>query len=260
MNIKIACSNIRFDNPKDGNHDWNGRRNILADIINDFNPDLLGTQEGRRPQLEDFDSLLENLAMVDHHRDWIPERMYPSIFIDPKKIAVKDSGDIWLSETPKIPGSKSFQSAFPRICTWIKGEFKNSNVPFLYLNCHLDHVLESTRHEQILVLIHESKKINNENLPIILSGDFNEDPKSRVREKLSEYYPNLYDPWMRLGKEETSSHHKFDGEAEDGSRIDWILLDKTFEAKDCFLDTKSVKGIYPSDHYPLLAKLELAKD
>lgn len=259
MNFKIVSSNIRFDNPKDGIHDWQGRRKILANLINDFNPDLLGTQEGREPQLKDFNSLLNHLEVVDGHRDWIPERMYPSIFINPKNIQVSESGDIWLSETPYVAESKSFGSAFPRICTWIKGKFITQNFPFLFLNCHLDHVLEATRKEQILVLIKEGQKINNENLPIILSGDFNENPKGMVGEELSNNFPFLTDPWPLFQKEEKASHHKFDGNTEGGSRIDWILYDKQFEVHEHYFEIKEEGGIFPSDHFPLFSEFKIVK-
>ena len=46
MNLKVTSANIRFQNPADGLHDWPFRRGPMSEIINDFAPDILGTQEG----------------------------------------------------------------------------------------------------------------------------------------------------------------------------------------------------------------------
>ncbi len=250
MEYRIISSNIRFDNPSDGDHQWKYRKNILAEIINDFKPHLLGTQEGWKPQIYDFLHSL-NLKLADNHREWILERMYPCIFYNPEEIEVIESGDIWLSETPEVPASISFNSAFPRLCTWIKGIFKKSQTPFIYVNTHLDHSNEEPRREQIKVLMSEIEKVNSENHPLILSGDFNESPSCDVRKEISERWPSLQDPWFKHKGEEEDSHHKFGIPRNNGSRIDWILLDKKFNATKIKLDKSSKDGIFPSDHYPV---------
>lgn len=250
MNLKICSSNIRFDNPKDGTHDWAGRRQILSNFLNSINFDLLGTQEGLRPQIEDLLSLVGNLNLSDKHRDWIIDRMYPSIFFNPHKLTVIDSGDIWLSETPHIPASKSFGSAFPRLCTWAK--FSND---LIHINVHLDHLQTNTRQEQIKVLSHEIKKINNCKYTI-LTGDFNEGPQEEVM-KIIVSELGLYDPWQSLNNPEEASHHDFSGASEGGLRIDWILLSKNISCEKIQLYKGSVNEIYPSDHYPVFAEVTL---
>ena len=111
-------SNIRFEHEADGLNNWqiaviSGGRKVLKTK----EVELLGTQEGRRPQ-KNANDILSHLEIVCSHRDWIPERMYPCLFINKDKIKVVKSGDFWLSETPNVAGSKSFSSSFPRLCTW----------------------------------------------------------------------------------------------------------------------------------------------
>jgi endonuclease/exonuclease/phosphatase family metal-dependent hydrolase len=249
--FKIISSNIRFDNPHDGIHRWENRKHILARIINDFNSDFLATQEGRKTQLFDLASLLNNLTLIDSHRKWITERMYPCIFINPHTIRIYRSGDIWLSKTPSIPGSSSFKSTFPRLCTWVQGQLISTSHEFFFVNVHLDHILAQTRQRQIEVLIREVKKTCNRNIPLILSGDFNESPNGKVRKVINEEFHSLYDPWPVFNSQETSSHHSFDGTSSEGERIDWILIDKKIECLSIFLDTIFHNNIYPSDHYPV---------
>ena len=256
MELKITSSNIRFENPADGDHDWPHRKNILRDILLNFNCDILGTQEGREPQLRALNELIPKYELIDHHRQWIDERMYPCIFIKPDIIKVLRSGDIWLSETPEISGSKSFDSAFPRLCTWIEAQDVKTLTPFFFVNTHLDHVKQETRIEQAKVLSKEIKKENKKNLPIILMGDFNDSPESPIRKIVNDLL-KLHDPWIEHKKIEESSHHSFHGEKGDGIRIDWILLSHDFSCDDIFLDKTHQEKIYPSDHFPLMANIRL---
>ncbi len=254
MKLKVSTSNIRFDNPKDGKHDWAHRRTILAKTINSFSPHILGTQEGREGQILDLLSLLKEHKIVDKHRSWIEQRMYPTLFYNPNYLEVFQSGDIWLSETPEIPGSKSFDSAFPRLCTWAKFKIREKEDSFYVFNCHLDHIRSSTRLAQIKVLIDQVQKINSKNLPFILLGDFNEGPNGEVRSEINKYFPRLFDSWLSLEKPECSSHHNFNGKDE-GTRIDWILNTPPFLVTEANFFKGSEHQTYPSDHYPYFVEI-----
>ena len=249
--LKLITSNIRFSNPSDGDHDWPFRLPLLVDLFKNFGPDILATQEGRIAQLKELDEKLLDLILIDSHRDWIDERMYPCLFINPQTIYLERSGDIWLSETPNVAGSKSFDSAFPRLCTWAEVTLIASGKKLMIVNTHLDHILSSTRIKQIEVLISEIKKINEREL--IILGDFNESPLTSVQANLIEEF-KLKDPWIEKKYAEETSHHGFEGlKALTGDRIDWILIPKNFECTQFVMDKHSVGGVYPSDHYPMLA-------
>ncbi len=257
MQFKLITSNIRFDNPKDKHHSWAKRRPVLSKIINRFNPDLMGTQEGLKPQLTGLESELENLTIADKHREWITNRMYPCIWYNRQTITLLDSGDSWLSLTPQVPGSSSFESAFPRLCTWIKGKFISNNFEFFYANLHLDNVLESTRKQQAQVLINEIKKNNTNNLPLIITGDFNESPKKPARHIVEKNFPQLQDPWKTLMKPEVGTHHSFDGISKNTERIDWMMVQKDIKCLSIQLDKTVIDGIYPSDHFPITGIFEI---
>ncbi len=249
--IKIMSSNIRFQNSKDANNDWPHRKKILVDIINKYDPDILCTQEGRRPQLLDLNSLLSQ-NIVDGHRAFISERMYPTIYKTNliNKIA---SNDIWLSKTPYQAGSLNFNSSFPRLATFLK--FSHAGKEFFLVNTHLDHVLDETRNDQIQVLVKEIKKyIRNEYL--VFCGDFNSNPKSFVYSYLLNSF-DLYDPWYNFYFTEETTHHPFTGYNPSGSRIDWILLDKRLKADKFELVKDNQFGKYPSDHFPIFCEFSL---
>lgn len=258
--MKLISANIRFDSPKDGPMSWTHRREVMAQNLLSYHPDLIATQEGWRPQLDDLKSLLIGMEMAFQDRPWIKERMYPCIFFNPQTIQIFESGEFWLSETPHVAGSLSFKSSFPRLATWVKAKNCKENFSFMFVSTHLDHVLNSTREEQIKVLLTQMEKINKPKLPCILAGDFNEAPEQRVRALITQYAPRLYDPWLKLGHTEEPSHHYFGPPPVDATRIDWMMVDRKFEAKEIFLDKTQQKGIYPSDHYPVKLEVTFKND
>lgn len=251
MQLKMISANIRFENEQDKEHNWPYRKFFLTDSINKFNPLILGSQEGRRGQIEEFGSMLNNLTLIDHHRQWIAERMYPSLYLDLTQMQLQNSCDIWLSETPHIPGSKSFDSLFPRLATVALVKMNETQQEFAICNVHLDHIKEETRIAQVNVLIPELKAYIG-NRPLILLGDFNESPQHFIQDLLCENFA-LIDYWKQKELAEETSHHNFQGENQaSGHRIDWILVPELIKCDELFLFKESSEnGIYPSDHYPL---------
>lgn len=255
--MRIASSNIRFANPADGVNDWSERRLLWTSMVLEFAPWILGTQEGREPQLRDVATLLSSYTLIDNNREWIEERMYPCLFVNQNFVEVTNSGDVWLSRTPEVPGSKSFDSAFPRLCTWIEAKIKNTQTEIFVINTHLDHVQAATRAKQIEVLIEAIEQNNSKNAPVFLMGDFNEDPTGDVRALINQKLPNLIDPWQMLELAEETSHHKFCGTNERGARIDWILCDKTISPISIELDKRCDGKTWPSDHFMVKAQFKL---
>jgi len=248
--MRVLSINIRFENESD-EHPWSKRKHLISELIHQFNPIVFGSQEGRKGQLYDLAQQVPSFQLIDAHRNWIDERMYPCLFLDPNQLRLLHSGDIWLSETPQLAGSKSFDSAFPRLCTWAVVETKN-NLRMLLANVHLDHVKTETRQEQAKVLCEQLNNLNIDKLPIILMGDFNEGPKGKVREIIDEKL-KLQDGWLQLDLPETGSFHKFQGELPDAERIDWILHSDLIKIDSIQLDKRVVEDLYPSDHFPVLA-------
>lgn len=256
MDLTLMTCNIRFDNPADGDNSWSHRRLFLRDILLSHSPDIIATQEGRFHQLQDLNELLTDYELVDQHRAWIGERMYPTFFVKKNKFEMMRSEDIWLSETPDIAGSRSFDSAFPRLMTWMKIQPVNSQIDLWLVNTHLDHIKEETRLGQIRVLTCEIKKFWKEKDPLVVMGDFNDHPESPVRKHLEQEF-SLQDAWKLFHETEESSHHAFQGEVPNGSRIDWVLIDSRLEITKAEMDKTSRDGKYPTDHYPVMTKIKL---
>jgi endonuclease/exonuclease/phosphatase family metal-dependent hydrolase len=250
MELSLLSSNIRFANPADKTNDWEFRRPFLITLIEECAPDILGTQEGREKQIRHLAAGLNKLTLIDAHREWIEERMYPCLFINTEKFEILRSGDIWLSETPSQAASKFSESAFPRLCVWVEVLLKNTNLKLMLVNTHLDHIKQDTRKLQARVLATEIRKLSS--LPVILMGDFNESPATFIKEELEKNL-ELKDPWIEKKLAEETSHHSFKGVGAPGDRIDWILVPKNFAINKIELVKTSFAGAYPSDHFPLWA-------
>jgi endonuclease/exonuclease/phosphatase family metal-dependent hydrolase len=256
MELTLVTCNIRFDNPADGANAWTHRRLFLKDLLLSHSPDVIATQEGRFGQLQDLHSLLPEYEIVDQHRAWIGERMYPTFFVKKKRFELTKSEDIWLSETPDVAGSKSFGSAFPRLMTWMKLQPIGSQNDLWFVNTHLDHIKEETRLGQVNVLMNQVKRFWNPSDKLFVMGDFNDSPLSSVRAQLMNTLP-LQDAWKIFHSKEETSHHAFAGEEPNGNRIDWILADNRAKVLSSELDKTSRNGKYPTDHFPVVAKISL---
>lgn len=251
MKIKACSTNIRFENPNDLVNDWPNRRPLYSEFLEVQQFDLVGTQEGREKQIREFHAL-SNLNIIADHRSWIEIRMYPTLFFNPNKFKLINAGDFWLSETPELAGSSSFESAFPRLATWAILIDLESNKTIFVANMHLDHVKESTRIKQVEVAIEMINKINHAKFPIIVMGDFNDKPEGTVYQMITSKLA-LKDHWKIKNIPEESSHHGFTGKNDDGHRIDWFLVSSEFNCDKIYLDKTKKNDLYLSDHFPLVA-------
>src|SRR3954471_21414921 len=58
QSLKVMTYNIRYDNKGDGVNQWINRKEKVADVIRQNNPDLVGVQEALLHQLKDLILLL----------------------------------------------------------------------------------------------------------------------------------------------------------------------------------------------------------
>lgn len=252
--LVLISSNIRFDNPADGKLAWPFRKDLLAQVLLAHSPLLIGTQEGRRPQLEELAGLLPSHQLQDQNRPWIAERMYPSFYVR-QGVSIDEGGDLWLSATPEVPGSVFAGSAFPRLCTWLRFERRQRRL--LVVNTHLDYLDENVRVSQARVLVREIQRLLQPQDELVLMGDFNDAPHSPCYRTLLQGLPRLRDPWTELRLAETPSHRSFTHAYEEAHRIDWMLVDKKISVERMALDRTHRGELWPSDHFPLVCALRL---
>jgi len=177
--IRIMTFNIRFDNPNDGKFVWKNRAEKVASIIRIYRPDIVGIQEALINQIKDLEkSIGEQYKWVGWGRDdGKTAGEFCPILYRADLFTLKECGVFWLSETPEIPGSKSWDSSLPRLCTWAKfhrkaTEYLQKGKEFFVFNTHLDHQSLKARNEGLKLIVSKIASLAAD-IPSFLMGDFN---------------------------------------------------------------------------------------
>ena len=127
--ISVGQFNIRYDNKfdRERGEGWDVRMPKVCNLINYEGWDVFGAQEVLHNQLLDLKQVLKDYDHVGVGRsDGKTKGEYAPIFYKKSRMRCLSSGTFWLSETPDVAGSKGWDAALPRICTWAHFEDKST--------------------------------------------------------------------------------------------------------------------------------------
>ncbi len=242
--LRFASFNIRTPVLSDLGNRWEKRKTFVAEFIRDtLRPDVIGLQECHRHQA---DFLAEHLPDYD----WIgvgrsdgreDGEMVP-LFHRRDAVERLDACHFWLSEAPDVPGSRSWLTSLPRMCTWAR--FKVGESEFCVFNTHFDHVSPRARRKGAELLRARAADLD---VPCIVMGDFNAKPGSPPHQALLDGKPDLRDAGVDTGE---GTFHGFSGKP--GGRIDWLLTTPHWSEVRYAVDQTQRDGRFPSDHFPVL--------
>lgn len=255
--IRVMSFNIRFENPTDGADAWFYRRDLIALVVTRYKPAILGTQEGRWNQLLDLKERLPSYCLHAPGRTIDETCQYPTLFVLGDTFNILEGDEFWLSETPRIHRSKSWDSGFPRMMSFAKLRHASSGRAIWACVTHLDHLGAEARLRQAAMIADWAAAIE---APLIVMGDFNDGPFSETHAILTQEKTRLRDTWTAIGMEDglqSATSHGFTGIPKK-QRIDWVLASPEFSVKAVSIIRDDFEGRYPSDHFPILADLELA--
>jgi endonuclease/exonuclease/phosphatase family metal-dependent hydrolase len=163
---------------------------------------------------------------------------------------------MWLSEAPDVFASKLELSGCTRVATWATLKNKESGKVYTHINTHLDHILEEVRVEQVKILETKLEELKAQGYPVICTGDFN---TFETAEAYAEMRKTMDDVKLLAENSDTGiTFHKYGTieEHEDGA-IDFVFATKGTKALTYKIIRDSFDGIYPSDHYPVVADILL---
>jgi endonuclease/exonuclease/phosphatase family metal-dependent hydrolase len=255
--LKVMSYNIRYPNKSDGANYWDNRREVAIDMLRRYSPDLIGTQELFFRQGDEIVTALPEYVWLGTARYGIHTNEYMGIFFKKDRFTLEAMGQFWLSETPDVPGSMSWDVTLPRLATWVRLVDKRNSKPLYFLDTHFAHRQqdEAARTESAKVILAFVEKLPK-GVPVVLTGDFNTGAGSDAHATLAR---TLKDAWQvssqRKGPEGT--FHAFRGEEPDKQRIDWILFRAPWKVTSAETITDHQGDLYPSDHYPVMATFEL---
>ena len=263
--LKVMSFNIRYGAARDGENHWDHRANLVAETIQVFDPDLLGTQEVLKFQAEFLQQQLPGYAFHGVGRqDGTEEGEYVPVMYRKSRFELVDSGFYWLSETPDVAGSKSWDSSLPRMASWVQlRDRKANNAEFVFINTHFDHRGQTARLESARLIRRHVEKLQQQNIPVVVVGDFNTNEDGKPYQALLNGSDgdgiSLVDTYRQSHPQRSkreSSFGSWTGDRE-GSRIDWILHSPEFKTLVSTINYTNADGRYPSDHYPVQAVLRL---
>lgn len=254
--LSVITFNLRRPSLQDGKHCWENRRDLVVELIQQCAPDILGTQEATWEQIAALKEKLVHYEWFGQGRLGDHQDEHVAIFYVSKKFELLDHGDMWLSETPNIPGSKSWGMDLPRMLTWGLFGHVASGRRLYFLNTHVPHRPEDDRaRAHCARLIVDFAEELPGDYPIVLVGDFNDVPGSETHRILLEIFLDAFEVALRR-RGPLGTFHGFCG-GSGGPRIDWILYKGALRALEVETLTHSRADLYPSDHYPVLARLQL---
>ena len=261
--VKVATFNLKRDgrfNPRT----WEHRRKMAAKVIHNSGASIIGVQELLPSMREDIQQLLGNYSFFGWGRKKDLGDEHADIIVKNQDIDVLFHDTFWLSKKPQSQGSRYAFAIFPRVCTVAEVYFKQSHRRLRVFNTHFDHLLPMSRVLGVNVIFQRIQQYQQiDPLPTILMGDLNATPDSLpvrlIRENRHGYDFHFTDVFSTLAQsgQGVNTFHYFKGKDRHKTRFDYIFVTQEFDILDVALDKYSIRGIYPSDHYPILTTLRL---
>lgn len=252
--IEVMTYNIRLDVASDGVNQWSNRTEKLPALIRKYHPDLVGLQEAMHHQLMDILKALPEYSYIGVARDDGKEKgEYSAILYRKDRFEVVWQKTSWLSQTPDVPGSKSWDAAITRVLT--RGMFKDkkSKKEFLYYNTHFDHIGKEARKNSASIILSTIAAEKGKKTPVIVTGDFNSQPSEEP------YQVIAASGILTDARPASSTQGTFCTFAVNGppcTLIDHIFYSKQWKASNYQVITDNDGANYPSDHLPVMVRLQ----
>ncbi len=260
--LRVMSFNIRLDVESDGENRWDARKEKVAALMNYYEPDFIGAQEVQHHQLQYLLSTLKNYRSAGVGRDdGKTGGEYSCILYNHRRVEPVRQSTFWLSATPDSV-SRGWDAACHRVCTYGLFKIKSTGQLCWVFNTHFDHVGEVARASSARLIIERIQSLNRGyGYPVVLTGDFNAQPGDEPVKYIASYMTNcrqvsLQNPY---GPADTWNAFRFDQQPE--GCIDYIFIAPASKWKvhKFATITDSYNQKYPSDHFPVMATLELIK-
>lgn len=255
MSFNVRQSHARED---DSFNKWDNRADACLEMLRHSAPDLVGFQEAYFKGQWSFlsDRLSSTYSGYAVGRDDGKEKGEVTGYLyNKKKLVLLDNGTFWQSETPDLP-SKCFRDQYncPRSVSWALFKIKGTNRKFYYLNTHtaVDPYSQTLGFEVILSWL---KDHNTKGYPVVLSGDLNMPPTSKVLDLLRR---DMKDARVAAPADKTDNNNTYNawGNDKKAAIIDYIWISESVKCLGYHTDTNEYGGHkLISDHYPISATL-----
>ncbi len=278
--FKVGSYNIRNDSNADKGtpNDWKARKQDLAGLLRRLDLDVVGLQEVQFKQADFLCKALPDYTLSGRYRNEgaANESLEGNpILYRTDRFLLLDSGTFWLSETPDVVASRSWNSAYPRICAWVLLKDKKTGAKLAFMNVHADHHSALAREKGLALVLERQAALVPKGVPVVLTGDFNCPETTHAVQAVSAQMTNAlyasqsppqgpwrtWNDWLWVERETTIAEAlRGDGaERKSGKRIDYVFVSREVKVRACTTHADARPGLklYPSDHFPVTAEIEL---
>lgn len=267
MSFNVLCSACG-----DGEYDpWEKRLRAFADIFRRHNSDLIGLQEIAFASEVDEVLRLNPQYEALYYRDGEESYADATIFYRRDRFTVLEQGFFWLSPTPDTPFSTGFSGGMQlaRLVAWAKLEDSTTERPLYFATTHFDNNSPSQDKSSPLVL---ERLAPEAGLPIILTGDFNSQPRDPAYRTLVDGLSEgtaagfkLQNAFDLNGAHQVLSNQDVVPAFEVEERIDHIFVagdGDVWQSPEWAVDlfVYGENDLFPSDHFAIAALLQLDED
>jgi len=258
--VNILTCNIRYFGAQDGANAWPLRKELCAEVIRSRSPHVICFQEMWGEQFDDLATALPEFATFAMADEPTGRRPMNAIFYRRDAFRRISAGGYWLSETPHVPGSSSWDSACVRLANWVRLEDRATGAEFRVVNTHLDHVSQLARENQARLIV-EDAAAYGDSYPQLLTGDMNADYTNPAIAVIRRGGWN--DTYAAIHRTEDPgyTYHAFQG-PEFVSRIgkmDWIFARGAIAVTAAEVISNGRDGRFPSDHYFVAATIAIGR-
>jgi endonuclease/exonuclease/phosphatase family metal-dependent hydrolase len=260
---RILTCNIRVPlaADKEAGNGWEDRRELCAEVIAAHDGDIICLQECRANQLAYLKERMpeyDSYGLSNPGPEFTPNN---AILYLRERYELVSAGGFWLSETPHVAGSKSWDSAVVRFTNWVHLRERETGRELRVWNTHLDHIGQEARREQARLLVEGMAAMDRAGVPQVLTGDMNAYEGHAAIAVLKS--GGMHDTYaaMHGPRDPGFTYHGFKGAKRHvkgaGRKIDWIFTRGDVETQAAEIIRDGRDGRYPSDHYFLSAEVSL---
>ena len=253
--LTVMSFNIRYGTADDGSNRWELRRGQLIDVLKRHAPDILGVQEALHFQIDEILQTLPEFRMVGVGRsDGGQGGEYSAILYRASRLSPRQTATFWFSDTPEVVKSNTWGNAIERICTWAFFDDRLGR-PFFVYNLHLDHVSQPSREKSVDLLLTRIAA-RSPAAPVIVTGDFNTGESNPATQAMLKVFRDTFRV-VQPHAAEVGTANQFTLGKTSGDKIDYIFVERGTEVLSADIIRSSIEGRYPSDHFPVIARVRL---
>lgn len=258
--LAVMTYNLRYASSQPPNA-WEARRPVARAMLLKEQPDLIGTQEGLYRQIKDLAADLTDYAWIGTGREGGSRGEFMAVFYRRDRLEPLEYDHYWLSDTPEVIGSSSWGNSVRRMVTSVKFHDLQTDRDFYFINTHFDHQVQRSREQSAALVLDRVGKLKTK-LPVLLVGDFNAVAEANKAYEILVGDDRFVDTWKAAATrgEAWDTFHGYHAPGKGGRRIDWILARGAVNVRQSEVVTFEQAGQYPSDHFPVIARLTLGAE